>query len=133
MRPIPPEMPDDPIADMDAGGMCIDMLTKMTRAELDMVPYTEYLWTCAAEGCTRCTTVRDYGHYFITGHIYWRRRFMVITSYYYLCSRHSKIERKFLRSFDRTTYEVADVVKGQPFALKPRSEHHKLIIKPPKV
>lgn len=119
-------MPDDPIADGEPPSLSI--LRNKTRAELDDMSYVEKWWTCAAEGCKCRTTVRDYGH---ETHFYWRRRFMNRYSYYFLCGRHTKIERKFLQRAPKNM-TIADVVKNAPFPLKPFNQWFILETKTPK-
>lgn len=39
----------------------MEELEKMTKAELDALPYVIHKWNCACKDCPNGTTVRDYG------------------------------------------------------------------------
>jgi hypothetical protein len=125
MRPPIPEMPDDPIADGEPPSLSV--LRSKTRAELDDMPYIEKWWTCAAMGCKCRTIVRDYSH---PTHFYWRRRFMWRRSYYYLCARHTRLERNHKQTLPRNL-TIAELAQRMPFELKPFSEWYILETKTP--
>jgi len=84
MRPPPPELPDDPLSDNP------DILLGLDRWQLDMMPHVERRWTCAWAGCTKHTTVRDYGH---PTRFRWRRLWCG-PYHYWLCARHTKEARR---------------------------------------
>lgn len=88
-------------------------LWRLGKALLDAMPYIERRWACACKDCQRTTAVRDYGH---PTHVYWRRRWMDLQWYCYLCGKHKHFEGTF--------------------EMKPRDETrlltgHKLITPPP--
>ncbi len=112
-RPKPPEMPDNPLDDAELTPF---QIMKRPRAELDVMPYIEKVWTCAAVGCDRHTKVREYAH---PTHFYWHRRWLHRFYTYYLCSRHAKLERAFIKANKHLS--VAEIVENNPFPLKDRS------------
>lgn len=113
MRPKPPEMPDDPLEDEQRSPF---QIMQLPRAELDVMPYIEKVWTCGADGCARHTKVREYGH---PTHFYWRKRWHHRFYTYYLCGPHAKRERAFVKA--NRHLSVREVVENSPFPLKDRS------------
>jgi hypothetical protein len=111
MRPTPPELPDDPFSDNP------DFILGVEGYYLDLMPYVERQWTCAAVGCTRHTTVRDYGH---ETKFWWRKRWLTRAENFYLCGPHARRERAFVKESRNLT--VAEVLERLPFKLKERHE-----------
>jgi hypothetical protein len=113
MRPPPPELPDDPFTDDP------DFILGVEGYYLDLMPYVERKWTCAAVGCTRHTTVRDYGH---EKYFWWRKRWLSRTENFFFCGPHAKRERAFLKESRTGNLSVAEIIQRLPFPLKDQSE-----------
>jgi hypothetical protein len=72
----------------------INELKAMSREELDNVEFTLKKWVCQCKGCTRGTTVRDYG---ISPEFYWPSRgrgWRNLNFSYFMCGKHYPFMKK---------------------------------------
>lgn len=64
----------------------VDIKT-MSEKELKLVPFDKRKWLCGVKGCTRHTTVKDYG---LSPEYYWRGLWVNISTEVFLCVNHFK-------------------------------------------
>jgi len=80
----------------------IDILLKMSKSELDLVPYDTVKLICQAKGCKRHTKIRDYG----IAPVYYVHRFKIgqqwhnVLKSYFLCAKHWSIKTRLIKRFE---------------------------------
>jgi hypothetical protein len=94
-------------------------LTKLSKEELDKIPFEKKKWICGCKNCVRQTTVRDYG---LVSMYYWPAFKIWInpTEGFYMCPRHYKIWQRLIKSFDkdRVMQKYLDFEKAYHHSIK---------------